>query len=189
MGSGARSQVVSDLVLYSGLVVTTLVSVLVVAFPHTLLSAVTDKEPVVETAMGLRWPVAGALIAGIYVQVGTSVVTSQGRPILTTLLSFCIEMPMTIGVVGFVVFVGLPHFVNGHVEFVQGSIYDVYWVQFLSTAVQFGILFVILSRSNWRKFAHETQVRQQGAGQSDGISMRDQQEKSTDAGEEEQTAP
>ena len=91
-------------------------------------------------------------------QVGTSVVTSQGRPFLTTLLSFCIELPMTIGVVGFVVFVGLPQFVHGHLEFIQGSIYDVYWVQFLSTLVQFGILFVILSRSNWRKFAHETQV-------------------------------
>ena len=105
-------------------------------------------------------------------------VTSQGRPFLTTLLSFCIELPMTIGVVGCVVFVGLPQFVHGHLELIQGSIYDVYWVQFLSTLVQFGILFVILSRSNWRKFAHETQVRQQGAGQSDGISMRDQQEES-----------
>jgi len=192
-GSGSRAGVVSNVVLYSGLVITTLVSLVVVAFPYTLLHAVTDKEPVVETAVGLRWAVAGALVAGIYVQVGTSVVTSQGRPILTTLLSFCIEMPMTIGVVGFVVFVGLPSFVHGHLEFIKGSIYDIYWVQFLSTAVQFGILFVILSRSNWRKFAHETQVRQQGAGQSDGISMRDQQEKSTDAGqcdrEEEHTAP
>jgi Na+-driven multidrug efflux pump len=192
-GSGSRAGVVSNLVLYSGLVVTTLVSLVLVAFPYTLLHIVTDKEPVIDTAAGLRWAVAGALVAGIYVQVGTSVVTSQGRPILTTLLSFCIEMPMTIGVVGFVVFVGLPSFVHGHLEFIKGSIYDIYWVQFLSTAVQFGILFVILSRSNWRKFAHETQVRQQGAGQSDGISMRDQQEKSTDAGqcdrEEEHTAP
>merc|ERR1719460_859327 len=176
-GSGSRSQVVSDLVLYAGLVCTALVSILVVAFPYTLLHIVTDKEPVVEVAVGLRWSVAGALVTGIYVQVGTSIITSQGRPILTTLLSFCIEMPMTIGVVGFVVFVGLPHVVNGKIEFIVGTIYDVYWVQFFSTAIQFFILFYILSRSDWRKYAHETQVRQQGAGQ-DGISMRDQQEES-----------
>jgi MATE family multidrug resistance protein len=183
-GSGVRSGIVSDLVLYSGLVLTTLVSVLVVAFPHALLSAVTDKEAVVATAVGLRWPVAGALIAGIYVQVGTSVITSQGRPILTTILSFCIEMPMTIGVVGFVVFVGLPHVVNGKFVFEQGDIYDVYWVQFFSTAIQFVILFWLLSRSDWRKYAHEAQVRQSGAAApSDGISMRDQQEDSNAGGQ------
>jgi Na+-driven multidrug efflux pump len=178
-GSGNKAGVVSNVVLYSGLVLTTFVSLLLVIFPHALLSAVTDKESVIATAMGLRWAVAGALVTGIYVQVGTSVITSQGRPILTTLLSFCIELPMTIGVVGFVVFVGLPHIIGGKLEFIKGSIYDVYWVQFGSTAIQFGILFVILSRSNWRKYAHETQVRQEGAGQSDGISMRDQQEEST----------
>merc|ERR1719191_1234200 len=107
-GSGSRAGVVSNLVLYAGLAVTSLVSLVLVAFPYTLLHIVTDKEPVIDTAAGLRWAVAGALVAGIYVQVGTSVVTSQGRPFLTTLLSFCIELPMTIGVVGFVVFVGLP---------------------------------------------------------------------------------
>jgi Na+-driven multidrug efflux pump len=160
--------------------VTTLVAVLVVAFPYSLLHAVTDKEPVVEVAAGLRWAVAGALVTGIYVQVGTSVITSQGRPILTTLLSFCIEMPMTIGVVGFVVFVGLPHIVNGKIEWMQGSLLDVYWVQFISTAIQFGILFVILNRSDWSKYAHETQVRQQSANEPDGIAMRDQQERTED---------
>ena len=78
----------------------------------------------------------------------------MGRPIIATILSFGLELPLSIG--GVAIYILVMH----------GNLLGVYWLNAIIGAFEVAIVLFLLFRSNWDYWAQEAQRRQE-AGTSD----------------------
>ena len=78
----------------------------------------------------------------------------MGRPIIATILSFGLELPLSIG--GVAIYIIVMH----------GNLLGVYWLNAIIVAFEVAIVLFLLFRSNWDYWAQEAQRRQE-AGTSD----------------------
>lgn len=72
-----------------------------------------------------------------------------GKPLIATILSFGLELPLSIG--GVAVYILLMH----------GNLLGVYWWQAISGGIEAIIVFVLISRVNWHQCSVEAQQRQE----------------------------
>ena len=78
----------------------------------------------------------------------------MGRPIIATILSFGLELPLSIG--GVAIYILVMH----------GNLLGVYWLNALIGAFEVAIVLFLLFRSSWDYWAQEAQRRQE-AGTND----------------------
>jgi len=95
-----------------------------------------------------------AMLVGTYLNLIVSNITSgvfsgMGRPIIATILSFGLELPMSIGGVALYI-----------IKF-HGDLIGVYWWQALSGGFEAAVVILIMSASNWNKCAIDARRRQE----------------------------
>merc|ERR1712183_858089 len=82
----------------------------------------------------------------------------MGRPIIATILSLGLELPLSIG--GVAIYILVMH----------GTLLGVYWWQAISGGLEFLIVIFILLASNWDFWADEARKRQEaGRGSSEDV--------------------
>lgn len=121
-----------------------------------VLSVATNDVDVLQLAAML----VPAMLVGAYLNLMVSNITSgvfggMGKPFLATLLSFGLELPLSIG--GVAVYILVFH----------GNLLGVYWWQAISGGIEIVIVFFILLRANWNQCAVEAKVRQEAASEHD----------------------
>ena len=99
-----------------------------------------------------------AMLVGTYLNLMVSDITSgvfggMGKPFLATLLSFGLELPLSIG--GVAVYILVFH----------GNLLGVYWWQAISGAIEIVIVFVLLWRADWDQCAVDAKIRQETASE------------------------
>jgi len=114
-----------------------------------LLNVATDDDKVLELGALL----VPAMLVGTYLNLIVSNITSavfsgMGRPVIATILSFGLELPMSIG--GVTIYILVFH----------GNLLGVYWWQAISGGIEAVIVLCIMARSNWNECAEEAQRRQ-----------------------------
>ena len=80
----------------------------------------------------------------------------MGRPIIATILSFGLELPLSIG--GVAIYIIVMH----------GNLLGVYWLNAIIGAFEVAIVLFLLFRSNWDYWAQEAQRRQEAGTSDDG---------------------
>lgn len=130
----------------------------------SILSVATDDEDVLRLGALL----VPAMLVGTYLNLMVSNITSgvfggQGRPFIATLLSFGLELPLSIG--GVAVYILVFH----------GNLLGVYWWQAISGGIEIVIVFVIMLQTNWDQCAHEAKVRQEAASEHDHDFAQDEE--------------
>ena len=80
----------------------------------------------------------------------------MGRPIIATVLSFGLELPLSIG--GVAIYIIVMH----------GNLLGVYWLNAIIGAFEVAIVLFLLFRSNWDYWAQEAQRRQEAGTSDDG---------------------
>jgi len=129
---------------------------LVPSLRHGILEFATDDQDVLSMAATL----VPAMLVGNYLNLLVSNITSgvfsgQGRPLIATILSFGLELPMSIG--GVAIYILVFH----------GHLLGVYWWGAISGAIEAWIVVYLLFQSNWNQCATEAQQRQEAARSSD----------------------
>ena len=94
------------------------------------------------------------VLIGTYVNLLVTNITSgvfsgMGRPLIATILSFGLELPLSIGGVALYIFI------------MRGNLLGVYWWQAISGGVEVVIVFFILITSNFDYWAFEARKRQE----------------------------
>jgi len=113
-------------------------------------SIITSDVEVQEVSSKLLVPVLLQTFAAMIVQCNVGgVFTSQGRTRLATLLSMGVELPMTLGIVAYLVFV------------VHTTVVPLYWGQAAVFWLEMAICFAIWYFSNWQQYADDAQRRQE----------------------------
>ena len=117
-----------------------------------IMDVATDDENVVSLAETL----VPAMLVGTYLNLlvsnGTSgVFSGQGRPLIATILSFGLELPLSIG--GVAIYILVFH----------GNLLGVYWFNAISGAIEAVIVIYLIISSDWTKCAQEAQDRQEAA--------------------------
>ena len=84
----------------------------------------------------------------------SGVFSGMGRPIIATILSFGLELPLSIG--GVAIYILVMH----------GDLLGVYWWTAISGALELIIVFVIFYASNWDYWSDEARKRQEAGGRS-----------------------
>jgi len=130
------------------------VAAVVLPFRHQVMGIVTSDVDVQQVGAWLLPAVMLNILGGVAVQVGTGgVLTSQGRPGLVTFLSMGFELPLSLGSVALLVLL------------FKASVTQVYWVQAAVTCLEAVVVWLLVTRSNWRKFSNEAVARQlEGSG-------------------------
>lgn len=118
-----------------------------------------------------------ALLVGTYLNLIVSTITSgvfsgMGRPIIATVLSFGLELPMSIG--GVAIYILVMH----------GNLLGVYWWTAISGALEVLIVMFLLLRSDWDYWAEQARLRQE-AGSSSSNSEEADATTDAEAGNEE----
>jgi MATE family multidrug resistance protein len=142
---------------------------LVPSFKNKILDIATDDEDVVSLAETL----IPAMLVGTYLNLmvgnGTSgIFSGQGRPLIATILSFGLELPLSIG--GVAVYILVFH----------GNLLGVYWFNALAGALEAAIVLYLIVSSNWSLCAEEAQQRQEAARRS--ISVESENDDSNHGG-------
>merc|ERR1711967_48761 len=114
-------------------------------------AAVMTNDPEVQRfTEQLLGPVLLQTFAAMIVQCNVGgVFTSQGRTRLATLLSMGVELPMTLGIVAFLVF------------YVHTTVVPLYWGQASVFWLEMFICIAIWSGSDWARYADEAKARQE----------------------------
>ena len=134
-------------------IATLLLAVAVVSFQKQILSLSTSDHDV----LGLAATLVPAMLVGTYLNLVVGIVTSgvfsgMGRPLIATILSFGLELPLSIGGVAL------------YVLLVKGSnLLGVYWWQAITGGIEVVLVLAILMRSNWNQCAEEAQARQESS--------------------------
>jgi multidrug resistance protein, MATE family len=128
---------------------------LVPYWKNKILDIATDDQHVVALAETL----VPAMLVGTYLNLlvnnGTSgVFSGQGRPLIATILSFGLELPLSIG--GVAIYILVFH----------GDLLGVYWFNAVSGAIEAVIVLYLIMSSNWSKCAEEARDRQESSQQS-----------------------
>jgi len=105
-------------------------------------SVMTSDTTVTDWAQHLVLPIMLNAFFGLIVNANTGgVLTSQGRTKLATLLSFAVQLPLTIGGVAYAV-----------IE-LHKDVITVYWIQASVMAFQMTIVMAIFLSSDWKRYA------------------------------------
>ncbi len=96
-----------------------------------------------------------AFAAVALVQIGSAVLSGQGRTFVTTVLSVALELPASIGIVVLLVYVVHLHGDTGLVI--------IFWAQAAVSLFEVAVVAVIIATSRWRKYAAEARQRQEVA--------------------------
>eukprot|EP00536_Pseudo-nitzschia_multiseries_P014818 jgi/Psemu1/246359/estExt_Genewise1.C_7700015 len=120
-----------------------------------VLSIATDDESVV----GLAKKLVPAMLVSTYLNLLVSNATSgifsgQGRPLIATILSFGLELPLSIGGVAI------------YILYFHGNLIGVYWWGAISAAIEIVIVLGLVVASDWDKCADDARDRQEAT--SDG---------------------
>lgn len=91
----------------------------------------------------------------------------MGRPIIATILSFGLELPLSIG--GVAIYIIVMH----------GNLLGVYWLNAIIGAFEVAIVLFLLFRSNWDYWAQEAQRRQEAGTSDDDDDNEDEGNEST----------
>jgi len=162
------------LVLYAITVVNIIVAAIFIPFGDTILKFATNDPDVLSIA-GKLIP---ALLVGTYLNLIVSNITSgvfsgMGRPIIATVLSFGLELPMSIG--GVAVYILVMH----------GNLLGVYWWSAISGGLEVLIVMFLLLRSDWGYWAEQARLRQE-AGSSSSNNSEEEGDESNEANEDEE---
>ena len=148
-GDGVAAQKSTMLVLYF---VTAMNIIMAAAFlspmRHWVLGIATNDETILELVAKL----IPAMLVGTYLSVVVGNITQgvfggMGRPVIATILSFGLELPLSIGGVAL------------YILAFHGDLLGVYWWQAIAAAIELAIVAAILVRSDWHKCAVEAQNR------------------------------
>jgi MATE family multidrug resistance protein len=153
-GDAAGAKRASWIVMYFITIVNIVMAVLFMV-PYVregILNIATDDDDVVSLAESL----VPAMLVGTYLNLlvsnGTSgVFSGQGRPLIATILSFGLELPLSIG--GVAIYILVFH----------GNLLGVYWFNAISGAIEAVIVLYLIIASNWTKCADEARERQESA--------------------------
>jgi len=167
------------LVLYAITIVNVIVAAFFIPFGDTILKFATN-DPEVLSIAGKLIP---ALLVGTYLNLIVSNITSgvfsgMGRPIIATILSFGLELPMSIG--GVAVYILVMH----------GNLLGVYWWGAISGGLEVIIVMFLLLRSDWAYWAEQAQLRQEAGSASSNDEEGDEgetEEQNEGSAEEEAT--
>jgi len=122
-----------------------------------ILTIATDDQDVVDLAKKL----VPAMLVGTYLNIlvsnGTSgIFSGQGRPLIATVLSFGLELPLSIGGVAI------------YILYFHGDLIGVYWWGAIAAGIEIVIVLYLIVRSDWAKCADEARARQEAhSGSSD----------------------
>jgi multidrug resistance protein, MATE family len=149
-GDPKAAQTAAYMVLGFVTIVTAGLAIVFVPLQQDILTISTSDGNVLNLAATL----VAAMLVGTYLNLVVSIVTSgvfsgMGRPIIATILSFGLELPMSIG--GVAIYILVMH----------GNLLGVYWWQAISGGIEVVIVMAILLRSNWQACADEAQARQE----------------------------
>jgi multidrug resistance protein, MATE family len=153
-GDSVAAKRASWLVMYFITLVNLIMAVifLVPYFKDKIMDIATDDQSVVALAETL----VPAMLVGTYLNLlvsnGTSgVFSGQGRPLIATILSFGLELPLSIG--GVAIYILVFH----------GDLLGVYWFNAISGAVEAVIVLYLIMSSNWSKCAENARDRQEAS--------------------------
>ena len=149
-GDAQSAKKTAWLVVHFITVVMIAVAVVFVPLQHSILTVATDDHDVLHMAATL----VPAMLVGTYLNLIVGNITSgvfsgMGRPFIATLLSFGLELPMSIG--GVAIYILVMH----------GNLIGVYWWQAISGGLEAIIVIVIMVRSNWDVCVQEALQRQE----------------------------
>jgi MATE family multidrug resistance protein len=131
-----------------------------------ILSVATNDDDV----LGLASTLVPAMLASTYLNLIVGNITSgvfggQGRPIIATVLSFGLELPLTIG--GVAIYILVFH----------GNLLGVYWLNVVSGGIEAVIVIYLMAASNWDQCAEGARQRQEDNISSNATSgMNDDEE-------------
>jgi Na+-driven multidrug efflux pump len=134
---------------FAALVVLCIAAVLI-PLRHQAAAVITNDPQVQNLTAQLLIPVLLQTFAAMLVQCNVGgVFTSQGRTKLSTILSMGVELPMTLGIVAYLVFV------------VKTTVVPLYWGQAAVFWLEMAICLAIWAGSDWPRYAREAQERQE----------------------------
>lgn len=121
-------------------------------FTRSILDVATDDEGV----LGLAAILVPAMLVGTYVNLLVGNITSgvfsgMGRPLIATILSFGLELPLSIGGVAI------------YILYYHGDLLGVYWWQAIAGGIEVVIVMVIFLCSNWDKCVDDARRRQEAS--------------------------
>jgi MATE family multidrug resistance protein len=133
--------------------VNVVVAIVFLMLRHVIVQVATNDQEVLQLSTTL----IPAMLVSTYLNTMVSNITSgvfsgMGRPVLATLLSFGLELPLTLG--GVAVYILVLH----------GTLEGVYWWQAISGGIELLIVMVLLYRSDWQQCADDAQRRQETSG-------------------------
>jgi MATE family multidrug resistance protein len=149
-GDGDSAKKTAWLVMHFITIVMVVVAAVFLPLTRDVLSVATDYQSVLKMSATL----VPAMLVGTYLNLIVGNITSgvfsgMGRPFIATILSFGLELPMSIG--GVAIYILVMH----------GNLLGVYWWQAISGGLEAVIVVAIMMASNWEKCAAEAQERQE----------------------------
>jgi len=119
-------------------------------FKNKVMTIATDDEDVIALSKTLIPAMLMASYLNLLVNNGTSgIFMGQGRPLIATILSFGLELPLSIGGVAI------------YILYYHGNLLGVYWWSAISAGIEIIIVLYLVITSNWTKCAEEARERQE----------------------------
>jgi len=151
-GKGEDAKKSVRLVLYFITLVNVLVAAFFFPFRDIILSIATDDIDLQKSAAKL----VPAMLIGTYLNVIVSNITSgvfsgMGRPLIATILSFGLELPLSLGGVALYIIV------------LKGNLLGVYWLQAILGGLEVFVVMFILMRSDFDYWADKARKRQEAS--------------------------
>jgi hypothetical protein len=117
-----------------------------------------------------------AMLVGTYLNLlvsnGTSgIFSGQGRPLIATVLSFGLELPLSIGGVAI------------YILYFHGNLIGVYWWGAIAAGIEIVIVLYLIVASDWAKCANEARDRQEAHSGSSGNDDNDDDNNDLEDGE------
>jgi len=149
-GDGTAARKSAWIVLYFITLINVVMSAVFIPLKGDVLNIATNDDDVIS----LGSVIIPALLVGTYLNAVVGNITSgvfsgMGRPVIATILSFGLELPLSIGGVALLI-----------LKF-KTNLLGVYWFQAISGGVEGLLVLGIVLWSNWDKCADEARVRQE----------------------------
>jgi multidrug resistance protein, MATE family len=151
-GDGYAAKRSAGLVLHFITLTNIFLAALFLLLRHVIIDVATDDDDV----KNLSATLIPAMLVGSYLNLLVGTITSgvfsgMSRPLISTLLSFGFELPMSIG--GVAVYILWYH----------GHLLGVYWWQVISGVIEVAVVLLILVSSNWDECANDAKRRQESS--------------------------
>jgi MATE family multidrug resistance protein len=152
-GDGKAAKRSAWLVMHFITIANVIAAAIFLPFATSILTVATDEKSIVDMAATL----VPAMLVSTYLNLLVSNITSgvfggMGRPLIATILSFGLELPMSIG--GLAIYIFCFH---------SPSLLGVYWWNAISGGLEAVIVIFIMGFSNWDQCADEAQRRQESS--------------------------